>query len=96
MRTTDNKQNEWAEYMVCYTVKNAKKKNKAKKMCLMVSGVGAAILYGVVTENSIIWAVSWKTGKDPAMLTSRGRALHAEGKWKQEHMVWGRNSVGEE
>lgn len=92
MRMTDNKQNKWAEYMICYSVTNAKK----KKMYLVVSGLGTAILYEVATEDWIIWSMFWKKGKHPAMLTSRDRALHAEQKLKQEHVAWGRGQVGDE
>lgn len=47
MRMTDNKQNEWAEYMVYYTVTSAKKENKAKKkMCLDIRGGDCNFIWG--------------------------------------------------
>lgn len=93
MRMTDNKQNKWAEYMVCYTVTNAKKKNKAKKKNVLsdIRGGDCNFIWGGHRRfNHLSYRL--KKRKDPAMLTSRGRALHAEEKLK--HVGWGRGLVG--
>lgn len=79
--------------MVCYTVTNAKKKNKAKNV---LNGIRGGILYGWPQKIQSFELCPEKKRKAPAVWTSRGRALHAEWKWKQEHMVWGKGPVGDE